>query len=203
MFGTSKPPESPESPGSDDVLPGGRRFEAEPPDGDGMEGIDAVEPGSPGRDGIEGPPDEEDELGIEGAPDDGDDEGLGIDGPPDDEDEGDELGIDGMPPLDELCCCVDSQPARTRASADAPSQWIMRTDRPEECCVFMMASVSMEWGGTRTFTAAPITAAHIARTGRLSSDFGRNRSTPARAAATCAGIISPDSRVQPEPKLKM
>lgn len=174
-----------------------------------MDGREAVEPESPGSEGIEGPPDDEDvlgmdgppededELGIDGPPDDGD-EGLGIDGPPDEEEEeGDELGIDGMPPLDELCCCVDSQPARTSASADAPSQWITRTDRPEECCVFMMASVSIEWGGTRTFTAA-----HIARTGRLSSDFGRGRSTPAGARGACAGIISANTRVQPEPQLK-
>ena len=168
--GTSNPPESP---GNDEVLPDGRRLEAEPPDGVGMEGVDAVEPESPGNEGMDEPLGPE-EPGIEGP--DGDDDGeLGIEGPPDEEEEGEELGMDGMPPLLELCCCVDSQPARMSASAEAPSQWITRMCRPEECCVFMMASVFVVMGGIGIYTRA-----HIARIGRLSSDFGRNRSTPDR-----------------------
>ncbi|HEY0961823.1 MAG TPA: hypothetical protein VGE69_05650 [Pseudomonadales bacterium] len=189
-------PAGPESPGNDDELPGGRRFDAEPPDGGGIDGIDAVDPESPGNEGIDEPlgPDE---PGIEGPPGDGDDEGEGIDGPPEEEeDEGDELGIDGMPPLLELCCCVDSQPARINASAEAPSQWITRVCRPEECCVFMMASVR-GMGGVEIDTHA-----RIARIGRLSSDFGRNRSTPARGCYVMCRIISFNSGVQPEWKLK-
>jgi hypothetical protein len=65
------------------------------------------------------------ELGMDGI-DDGDEEALGIDGDDeedgdelgidgdDEEDGGEELGIDGMEELLELCCCVDSQPARTK-----------------------------------------------------------------------------------------
>lgn len=155
------------------MLPGGRRLEAEPPEGVGIEGVDAVDPESPGNEGIDEPLGPE-APGIDGP--DGDDEGEpGIEGPPDDEEDGDELGIDGMPPLLELCCCVDSQPARMSASAEAPNQWIARICRPEECCVFMMAS-----GVRRDGRQGIYTRAHIARIGRLSSDFGRNRSTPAR-----------------------
>ncbi len=73
-----------------------------------------------GMDGIEAVDEDDDELDGEGARDD-EEEGdeLGIDGEEDGEPEDEELGIDGMPLLLELCC-VDSQPARTRASAEAP-----------------------------------------------------------------------------------
>jgi hypothetical protein len=73
---------------------------------DGIDGIEAV--------------DEEDELDGEGARDDDEDgDELGIDGEEDGEPDDEELGMDGMPLLLELCW-VDSQPAKTRASAEAP-----------------------------------------------------------------------------------
>jgi hypothetical protein len=101
--------------------------------------------------GIEGNPedDDEDELGIEGIDEDDDEEELGIDGIDDDEDEddglggagidegddGDELGMEGMPDDELLALSVDSQPASTRASAEAPNK--ARTDEIGLRGVFM------------------------------------------------------------------
>jgi hypothetical protein len=200
----------PASPGSDELLPDGKRLEAEPPDGVGIEAVAPASPGIeglPGEDdvepGIEGPPadDEEDELlGIEGPPDDEDDgELLGIDGllEEEEDEDGDELGIDGELLL-ELCCCVVSQPTRISASADAPSQWITRTDRPEECCVFMMASESIGSVAPAFHKRRPLSSyccPHCADQA-LSSDFGTSRSTPAAATSARDGIIGGHFRGQ-------
>jgi hypothetical protein len=90
---------------------------------DGNEGVDAVEEGElDGIEGIEGIDAVEDDDELDGDRDEDDDEEeLGIDGEDDGEEDDDELGMDGMPLLLLELCWVDSQPARTRASTEAPT----------------------------------------------------------------------------------
>lgn len=117
-------------------------------------GLDGI-PGSPvldedeeeleGMDGIEEAVEEE-ELEGEGE-DDEEEEELGIDGEEDEDGDDDALGMDGMPLLLLELCWVDSQPARTRASTEAPTKPAlrmlnaMRMERRMEAAVFMVASL--------------------------------------------------------------
>jgi hypothetical protein len=97
---------------------------------DGMDGIDAVE-------------EDEDELEGEGAREEEDEgEELGMDGEEDDDGEDELLGIDGMLLLLLELCWVDSQPARTRARAEAPTRATARPETRWRKSVVMVASVS-------------------------------------------------------------
>lgn len=90
----SLPPDSPEE--LEDLL-----------DDELLEEDELLELGMEGIEGLE----EDDELGIDGVEEEDEDE-LGIEGIDDEDDDGEELGIDGMEELLELCW-VDSQPAST------------------------------------------------------------------------------------------
>ncbi len=79
-------------------------------------GDERLELGIDGDEEDEG--EEEDALGIDGEDDDEEEDELGGDGI-DEGDDGEELGIEGIDEELLELCCVDSQPARIRASADA------------------------------------------------------------------------------------
>lgn len=147
-------------------------------DEDELLGIDGMPPGVDEAVGIEGADEEDDDvLGIEGADeeeddvlgidgiedDEDDDEVLGIEGAEDGEEEEDELGIDGMPLLLLELCCVDSQPARIRATVATLVRAIARAGRQRKIAMFMVASVSFERARTRKFHPA----AHITWTRRI------------------------------------
>jgi hypothetical protein len=122
-----------------------------------------------GIDGIEAVDEEEDELGSDGAREEDEDEDeLGIEGDEEEDEElDDELGIDGMPLLLELCW-VDSHPAKIRASTEAPIKEAARRTRKAgikrrlDAGVFMVASMTFE--GVRSPQVPPVR--HFTRTRR-------------------------------------
>ncbi len=115
----------------------------------GIDGIDdELEDCDPGIDGIEAVleldeelDDELDELDEEELCRDEDDELLGIEGELDCDPDEEEVGIDGIDELDELCCCCSSQPASNRPSVIASANG--RHGREPEVRGAGMAAVSL------------------------------------------------------------